>query len=69
MFITDWFALVVYYAEYNHGGEDMKRKIALSIGLIVLVVAFMVSGCVKSIDVPRSAAIDWSLQAVDGQAR
>ena len=69
MFITDWFALVVYYAEYNHGGEDMKRKIALSIGLIVLVVAFMVSGCVKSIDVPGSAAIDWSLQAVDGQAR
>ncbi len=29
----------------------------------------MVSGCVKSIDVPGSAAIDWSLQAVDGQAR
>ena len=67
--IADWFALVVYYAEYNHGGEDMKRNIAVSIGLIVLVVAFMVSGCVKSIDVPRSPAIDWSLQAVDGQAR
>jgi len=47
----------------------MKRKIALSVGLIVLVVAFMVSGCVKSIDIPGSTAIDWSLQAVDGQAR
>ncbi|WP_367362673.1 S8 family peptidase [Mesotoga sp.] len=47
----------------------MKRNIAVSVGLIVLVVAFMVSGCVKSIDVPGSAAIDWSLQAVDGQAR
>ncbi|AFK06865.1 subtilisin-like serine protease [Mesotoga prima MesG1.Ag.4.2] len=47
----------------------MKRNIAVSIGLIVLVIAFMVSGCVKSIDVPRSPAIDWSVQAVDGQAR
>ncbi|MGV8106115.1 MAG: S8 family peptidase [Mesotoga sp.] len=47
----------------------MKRKIALVISLIVLVVAFMVSGCVKSIDMPGSTAIDWSLQAVDGQAR
>jgi len=47
----------------------MKRKIASSVGLFFLVVAFMVSGCVKSIDVPGSAAIDWSLQAVDGQAR
>ncbi|HQC15789.1 S8 family peptidase [Mesotoga prima] len=47
----------------------MKRKIALSIGLIVLVVAFLVSGCVKTIDVPNSDTTDWSLQAVDGQAR
>jgi len=47
----------------------MKRKIALSIGLIVLVVAFMVSGCVRSIDIPGSTPTDWSLQAVDGQAR
>jgi subtilisin family serine protease len=47
----------------------MKRKIALAISLIVLVVAFMVSGCVKSIDMPGSTPVDWSLQAVDGQAR
>ena len=47
----------------------MKRKIALSIGLIVLVVAFMVSGCVRSIDIAGSTPTDWSLQAVDGQAR
>ncbi len=47
----------------------MKRKIALSIGLIVLVVVLMVSGCVKTIDIPGSTPTDWSLQAVDGQAR
>ena len=47
----------------------MKRKIALSISLIVLVVVFMVSGCVKTIDIPGSTPTDWSLQAVDGQAR
>ncbi len=47
----------------------MKRKITLTISLIVLVVAFMVSGCVKSIDMPGSTPVDWSLQAVDGQAR
>ncbi len=28
--------ILAYHGEYNHGGEDMKRKIALSIGLIVL---------------------------------
>jgi len=47
----------------------MKRKIALAISLIVLVMVLMVSGCVKNIDVPGSTPVDWSLQAVDGQAR
>ena len=47
----------------------MKRKITLAISLIVLVMVLMVSGCVKNIDVPGSTPVDWSLQAVDGQAR
>jgi len=55
-------------AKNDSGGEDVKRKIGLSIALVALVVAFLVSGCVKAIE-PNSAVVDWSLQAVDGQAR
>ena len=47
----------------------MKRRLTLIFALTALVMVFMISGCVKTIDVPNSDTTDWSLQAVDGQAR
>jgi len=47
----------------------MKRRLTLIFALTALVMVFMISGCVKTIDVPNSDTTDWSLQSVDGQAR
>jgi len=47
----------------------LKRRFSLIFALAALALVFMISGCVKSIDVPGPTRIDWSLHVVDGQAR